>query len=675
MRIGGKYVALLVGFVGLSFGMGKAYSAGSVCAKVRIEISQEVTLERQAFEARMTIANDLPEAAVSNISAVLQFLDQEGNQVTYSTPSSTSQDALFFVKPVGTPIQEVASGTSGTLKWMIIPAQGAGGETSAGKLYFAGATLTYRALGRTEIVEVNPDFIFVKPQPNLTLDYFLPEDVFGDDPLTPGIVEPIEPFTLGLRILNEGSGVARSVGVSSGEPRIVDNQQGLLISFSIRSAFVNDVAAAPLALLPIGDLNPGTAGMAGWQMEATLKGKITRFEASYTHSDELGGQVTSLIENVNRHTLLGMVQVDIPGRDSIRDFLAVIGEGLTDEGKVKVFESGGASAILPASANFTNLTMAPLGGKWRISVSPSTTPEGAFVRLQAAFPEGALPAVRRVVRIDGKVLPKTNGWVSKTGTGDRFVNVFDTGATGLLTYDVEFGVAESSNQPPVIGPLRNMFASVGVPFSFSVTAQDPDGAAPILSASQLPVGAVFGSGTSPRQFSWQPTEQQTGNYVLAFQASDGVASSSKSMVLTVTELPFLDEWKRKWFSLGTEGTENWADPDGDGLSNLLEYALDLDPTTSSIDRKPVLGRVQVSGSNYLTLTYVHRTDDAALTLRTVGSSDVSQAADTWAIQNIELENVPQGDLPPGMKRTTVRDSVPLEEAGFRFLRLKVSYQP
>ena len=668
-------------FLGLTAGGARA--ADSVCAKVRIEISQEVTLERQAFEARMTITNDLPQGEVAEISAVLQFKDEGGETVIYSTPTSTPTGAKFFVKAIEPAIQSVAAGKSGTLKWMIIPSQGAGGTTSAagapptGKLYFAGATLSYKALNRTEIVEVNPDFIFVKPQPNLTLDYFLPEDVFGDVPLTPG-VEPIEPFTLGLRILNEGGGVARSVGVSSGQPRIVENKQGLLVTFAIKSASVNDVAAAPLAKLPMGDLNPGAAGIAGWQLEASLEGRITDFAASYTHADEFGGEVTSLIQQVRRHRLLGMVLVDIPGRDAVRDFLAVSGTVGDDPGQVKVFESGGTSAVLPASANFTGLSMTQNGTLWRMSVAPSGQPEGAFVRLQASFPPGAQPAVRRVVRIDGKVLPKANGWVSKVAKSgledDKFVNIFDTNAAGVTTYDVEFGPADSANQPPVIGPLRNMFAKSGVPISFVVTARDPEGTTPTLSTAPLPMGAIFTGSTASGTFSWQPSTLQLGNYVLTFQASDGQASSLKSMVLTVTDKPFVEEWKNK-YGLKDDDAANWADPDGDGLSNLLEYALDLDPTSSSVDRKPVIGRTLVGGQNYLTLTYVHRTDDPSLVLRTVGSGDTSQPEDSWEVQELELADVPQDDLPPGMKRTTVRDSEPLEEAGFRFLRLKVNLSP
>jgi hypothetical protein len=40
----------------------------AICAQVKIEILQELTLEREAFEARMTINNGMPGVALENLS-------------------------------------------------------------------------------------------------------------------------------------------------------------------------------------------------------------------------------------------------------------------------------------------------------------------------------------------------------------------------------------------------------------------------------------------------------------------------------------------------------------------------------------------------------------------------------------------------------------------------------
>lgn len=650
-----------------------SHATESVCAKARIEISQEVALERQAFEARMTISNNLPEAAVTNINASLRFLDAEGNAVDFTFEPEASAENVFFVRLDTEIPASIASGTSKTLKWLIIPAQGAGGTTSSGRLYFAGATLSYTAFGRTEVVEVEPDYVFVKPQPYLALDYFLPSEVFGDDPLT-SLLEPVEPFSLGLRMHNTGGGTASSVSVASGQPRIVRNDAALAVSFSIKSARLNGAPAEPRMQMAVGNLSPGAAAVIDWKMEATLYGRVVGFDASYTHADSLGGGVTSLLGDVNTHKLLGMVQVDLPQRDDVPDFLAV-----SQEGPVKVFESDGPSAVIPASAVFETPQVSGSGTRRQVTAPEGAASEGSFVYFTLPLPPGLPASVRRVIRNDGKVLPAANAWVSKKrlspGEYQHEVHIFDTLPSLSLSYEVEFGSSLSSNRPPVFGPLRNLIVQIGSTLDFPVRASDPDGTLPSLSAVQLPSGAVFVPGAGTGSFSWAPAVPP-GDYVVTFQATDGASVVSRSILITLTDRPGSEVWKEKWFgaNMQPEVVANWADPDADGLSNLLEYALDLDPTSSSIEFKPVIGKVQVDGKNYLTLTYIHRADDPRLRFETVATGDVGQDERTWTAQTTEIAEA-QDDLPPGMRRTTFRDSIALEDAGFRFLRLKVTLEP
>jgi hypothetical protein len=656
-----------------------AQGAESVCAKVKIELSQEIALERQAFEARMTVTNNLPTGSLSGIQVSLLFRDDSGNPVSFTVdPNDTNSSASFFVRNPEMPAS-IPSGASQQMTWLIIPRAGAGSGLAQGHLYFVGAMLTYTALDRTESLEIEPDFIFVKPQPSLTLDYFLPKETFGDDPTT-ATIEPIEPFTLGLRVLNTGQGPARSVAISSGQPRIVSNDQNLAVSFKITAATVNDLSVQPQIQLPIGTIPPASAAMVAWQMETSVYGHVTSFDAFYSHADELGGRATSLISDSHTHELLGIVRVDLAGRDNVRDFLALSKDN-NGADCVMVFESEGQSTVIPSSALFTDLQMTPNGDRWTMAATVSTAPEGQFVYLNAAMPNGVPMAVRRVVRSDGKVLPAGNAWISKThvapGQYERRVNIFDTLPPASLSYEVEFGASPGSDQPPIFGPLQNLTVHPEFPLMFTVRASDPDGPLPAINVSQIPVNASFVGGAGSGTFSWTPSQAQIGSYVLVFSASDGVMQSTGSMLVNVIDnsKSLLDAWKERWFgSDESDRTANWADPDGDGLSNLLEYALNLDPTKSSIESKPIIGRIQIGGKNYLTLTYVHRTNDPKLRLETIGSSDIKQKEDLWAVQTEELPES-QDDLAPGMQRTTFRDSVALEDAGFRFLRLRVSLEP
>ncbi len=52
------------------------------------------------------------------------------------------------------------------------------------------------------------------------------------------VVEPTIPFSLGILIANDGYGEARDLKITSGQPEIIDNEKGLLITFKIIGAQV-----------------------------------------------------------------------------------------------------------------------------------------------------------------------------------------------------------------------------------------------------------------------------------------------------------------------------------------------------------------------------------------------------------------------------------------------------
>jgi hypothetical protein len=180
-------------------------AADAVCARVKIEIKQELTLERQAFDAMMRITNGLDTLTLENVDVAVNFQGEAGNSVrATSDPHDTSASFYLRVDTMDgvdnvSGLGRVAPASIAEIHWLIIPAPGAGGTVPTGKLYYVGATLKYTVGGKPEQVTVTPDFIYVKPLPLLNLDYFLTQDVYGDDPLTPEL-EPAEPFTLGVRI-------------------------------------------------------------------------------------------------------------------------------------------------------------------------------------------------------------------------------------------------------------------------------------------------------------------------------------------------------------------------------------------------------------------------------------------------------------------------------------------
>ena len=68
----------------------------SLCAEVRMEITQELTLERQAFDAAMRINNGLPTVSLEDVDIDLVITDVDGTPVAFtSNPNDTN--ALFYV--------------------------------------------------------------------------------------------------------------------------------------------------------------------------------------------------------------------------------------------------------------------------------------------------------------------------------------------------------------------------------------------------------------------------------------------------------------------------------------------------------------------------------------------------------------------------------------------------
>ncbi len=420
----------------------------------------------------MRLTNTLPDMALTEVRVDVKITDEVGVPVRVSSdPNDVT--AQFFIRVsnkanLGGDIDGsgvVSANSTAEVNWLIIPSPGSAGTTPLGKKYLVGATLRYKFGAEIHTLDVSPDVITVRPLPRLTLDYFLPQDVLADDPLT-AEVEAVVPFTLGVRVKNSGIAPAKSLKIDSAQPRIVENIQGLLINFALTGSFVNDAPVAPTLKLDFGQLDGGTTKMGRWIMETTLAGRFTEFTARYTHADELGGQLTSLIEAVNTHFLIRDVRVDLPGRDLVRDFL---GESA---GLLRVFESDGTdTAVLNLSAQ---AVLTPgTGATYRLQVPPTI----GFVYARVRDPFNGTRALAPVVRDDAKPIGVENMWLSKTRNPqtrqyEYWVHLFDVNTPG--GYSTEFRTPTASRRPPVIQLISDRTVRELQQVSFVVEASSPD---------------------------------------------------------------------------------------------------------------------------------------------------------------------------------------------------------
>lgn len=522
------WVALWIGLVASA----PLAAQETVCARVKIEIKQELTLERQAFDAEMRITNSLPLTPLTEVDVEVRVTDENGTPVII-TEDPNDLSAKFFIRQTSkqhiadtTGSGEVAGATTATINWMLIPAPGAAGLTPFGKKYLVGATLSYKFGTETHVLELNPDVITVKPLPSLTLDYFLTRDVIADDPFTAPIEAP-EPYTLGVRVKNTGMAPAQELKIDSAQPRIIDNEQGLPISFQIIGSYVQDMPASNSLLINFGDIAPGTSKMGRWQMESNLAGTFVDFTATFTHSDELGGALTSLLQATNANLLLRDVRVDLPGRDVVRDFLATDLNGTV----LKVYESDGADNAVTVRSDEATLTAA--GGGYRLVLPPSQ----GFFYVRKPDPYQGQKVLGPVMRADAKAMAVENVWLSKTKNRDtkqweHWFNVFDVNSPGV--YDVAFNEQSAEPVPPVIQFIPDRVIKEEGQLGFLVEASSPNGVPVTLAAEPLPNGATFhDQGDGIAVFDWTPDIGQAGDYVINYLASDGSLSSMRSAKIRV----------------------------------------------------------------------------------------------------------------------------------------------
>ena len=340
----------------------------------------------------------------------------------------------------------------------------------------------------------------------------------------------------GVRVKNNGAGTANNVKIDSAQPRIVDNQQGLLVNFEIIGSYLDDKPAISSLLIPFGNILPNSAANGRWIMTSSLAGRFEDFTVNFTHADSLGGAVTSLIQATIPHYLIRDVKVDLPGRDNIRDFLALDGNVL------RVYESSGVDTLVADQSSASVLTSSGTNSSGAAVFYLTTPVTAGPMYVQFTDPHNGTKAVGSMTRSDGKSIPLENVWLSKKRDTNNvlkfYFNLFDTNSTGI--YNTAFSSTVVIAKPPVIQLVPDSTVIEGSLLTFSVTATDPDGTAPLLSVSSLlPSGATFTTAVGALNmvtgtFSWTPAKGMAGKYPVTFRATDGAFNFSTTTNITVT---------------------------------------------------------------------------------------------------------------------------------------------
>jgi beta propeller repeat protein len=508
-----------------------------LCAQVKIMISQQMTLERIGFQATLQITDNDPNDPITGFAANLTF----ENPALSTNGTVNDSSSLFFVQPPT--LQNVASvngsgvfspGQTATIVWFIIPTTNAGGMSPNGVVYNVGAKLSGQIRGvdiPASSLTVYPAPITVQPDAQLAITYFTPRDVTGDNPFTPQVESPI-PFTFGVLVQNVGYGTANSVIINSQQPKIVENTQNLPLIAQLLGSRVNDSPLANANLtVNLGNLLPGQASKGAWDMICSISGTFLSVNATYTHSTALGGAETSLIRSVNAYLFLHEVLDDLPGRDSVRDFLADTSGTLDAVNNLipdSLYESEGG--VFPV--NFmTNASVSGSGNPVQVNLNANFAGWG-YIRLNDPM-QAALP-IASVVRSDGKVLNTNNYWTSihyepATNFKDTYLNLFDYTGLGSYTYTVTYANSVASTNPPVTSLL---FAGPST-FTNGAYYVTPETQMYFISQDTTPVSIYYSLTNGPFQPAYPFSLSSPGQYQVTYYATDANGNQETNHTATL----------------------------------------------------------------------------------------------------------------------------------------------
>jgi hypothetical protein len=198
---------------------------------------------------------------------------------------------------------------------------------------------------------------------------------------------------------------------------------------------------------------------------------------------------------------------------------------------------------------------------------------------------------------------------------------------------------------------------------------------------------TFGNGTAIQEFTYDdmdpwPESPANAGYSLTLrnpyggpldpnEATNWIASSRLGGTPGRAD-NLLAEWKARYFDPLEPNYEavsaDDADPDGDGLPNLWEYAFGSNPRQADSNRRPYATLVRQAGEDFLTLSYRRRSQDESLVYVIQVSEDLIHWETT---QDFSLESETIDPENNQIQMVTLRQIAPVQSQSMRFIRLRI----
>ena len=260
--------------------------------EVNIEIKQKIGLEREAFDVAMAITPSVDQ--LDNVHVTLHVADADG---------ADASPLFYEILTQQSGLANLAGGTvTGpvNLGWQLVPSSDAGGDQPQGRTYSVSATLSFERQGNSYSYDTPTVTINVLPMPKLTVDYSAPYVVMAG-----------KPAKIRVSVTNKGAGPANGLTIASAQPQIVDNPNGVPVSFAIAGS---SPTAEPSGFQPgemkiaFPTLPPGGTAEGYWELDTTKHGyfvpdrKLRFYRDVYSPAPGNPGGFNSFLDNRRRVT-------------------------------------------------------------------------------------------------------------------------------------------------------------------------------------------------------------------------------------------------------------------------------------------------------------------------------------------------------------------------------------
>ena len=284
-------------------------SSSGVCATVKLQIDQKMTLTRQAFHGTLTIENGAEHAAMQDVKLALNIHSVDGKIATAKEFAIDVEKLNGFEGELTLDAGwSLAAGTTGTATILFVPTKYAAPVRPVD--YSFGGTLSYvdGNTGLRVTRELYPVTLTVNPTPELDLTYFMQRDIYGDDAMTEDVVEPMVPAEFTVLINNKGYGDANNVKMVTEQPKIIENKKQLLIDFEILSSQLNGqdkvMAMGESVATEFGTIPAHSQSYATWELQSTLLGHFVKYNIEATHVTSHNNPDLSILDQVTIHELI-----------------------------------------------------------------------------------------------------------------------------------------------------------------------------------------------------------------------------------------------------------------------------------------------------------------------------------------------------------------------------------